>query len=130
MKRHWIEYTETWTRGPMTPWVHVESPSDPMQMTPPAPTPISGKGYPVYYVEVDGFTFQFASLDEVQVCIDVLGRKLLPNTLRLARDRGLDPDGHWLRKMPEHTRPWRYREKAVKYLQKAWAAFRKQVGEK
>ncbi len=114
----------------MTYWVRIESSSDPTETMPPAPVSIPGKGYPVYYVEVDGFTFQFASLDEVQVCIDVLGKKLLPNTLKLAQDRGGDPDEHWLRKMPEHTRPWRYREKAVKYLEKASAAFKKQVGDK
>lgn len=130
MKRRWIDYAETWTRSPMTYWVHIESSSDPTETMPPAPASIPGKGYPVYYVEVDGFTFQFASLDEVQVCIDVLGKKLLPHTLRLARDRDADPDEHWLRKMPERTRPWRYREKAVKYLEKALAAFKKQVGGK
>jgi hypothetical protein len=85
MKRHWIEYAETWTPGPMTYWVHVEAKSDASKLNPPAPAPIPGKGFPVYYVEVDGFTFQFASLDEMRVCIDTLGNKLLPNSLRLAR---------------------------------------------
>jgi len=125
MKRHWIEYAETWTPGPMTYWVHVEAKSDPTKLNPPAPAPIPGKGFPVYYVEVDGFTFQFASLDEMRVCIDTLGNKLLPNSLRLARERGGNPNEHWLRKMPEHTRPWRYREKAVKFLEKALGEFEK-----
>ena len=127
MKRHWIEYTETWTAGPMTCWVHVEAKSDASKLNPPAPAPIPGKGFPVYYVEVDGFTFQFASLDEMRVCIDTLGNKLLPNSLRLAQDRGGDPNEHWLRKMPEHTGPWRYREKAVKFLARALGAFQKRI---
>jgi hypothetical protein len=121
MKRHWIEYTAEWTPGPMTFWVHVQAEGDLTRLNPPAPEPIPEKGYPVYYVEVDGFTFQFASLDELRVCIETLGKKLLPNTLRAAKDRGGDPDHHWLRKMPEETKPWRYREKAVKYLTKALA---------
>ena len=121
MKRHWIEYTEQWTHGPMTYWVHVES--VPGKFDPPAPVLVAGKGYPVYYVEVDGFTFQFASLDEIRLCIEVLGKKLLPNTIRLAQQRGVDPDEHWLRKMPDDTKPWRYREKAVKYLAKALRDF-------
>jgi hypothetical protein len=25
MKRHWIEFTEHWTQGPMSYWVHVPS---------------------------------------------------------------------------------------------------------
>jgi hypothetical protein len=127
MKRHWIEYAETWTPGPMTYWVHVEAKSDPAKLSPPAPAPIPGKGFPVYYVEVDGFTFQFASFDEMRVCIDTLGNKLLPNSLRLAQERGGDPNEHWLRKMPEHTRPWRYRERAVKFLAKALGAFQKRI---
>ena len=44
---------------------------------------------------------RIASLDELRACIDVLGKKLLPNTLKLAQQRGGDPDEHWLRKMPE-----------------------------
>jgi hypothetical protein len=32
--------------------------------------------------------------------------------------------------MPEHTRPWRYREKAVKYLEKAMIALQKEVDDK
>jgi hypothetical protein len=123
MKRHWIEYSEHWTPGPMTFWVHVPSEGDPAALSPPAPARVPGKGHPLYYVEVDGFTFQFASLDELRVAIDVLGRKLLPNSLRLAQDRGGDPDEHWLRKMPDETKPWRYREKAVKYLSRALQDF-------
>jgi len=34
---------------------------------------------------------------------------------------GGNPDQHRLRKMPEETRPWRYREKTVNYLRKALA---------
>jgi hypothetical protein len=121
MKHHWIEYTAEWTPGPMTFWVHIAAEGDSPRLNPPAPEPIPERGYPVYYVEVDGFTFQFASLDELRVCIDTLGKKLLPNTLRDAKKRGGNPDQHWLRKMPDETKPWRYREKAVKYLTKALA---------
>jgi hypothetical protein len=39
-------------------------------------------------------------------------------------------DEHCLWKMPEHTRPWRYREKAVKYLKKALTAFQNAVDDK
>jgi hypothetical protein len=127
MKRHWIEYTDKRKQGPMTYWVHVPCGADPTDVNPPYPVAIPDGGFPFYYVEVDGFTFQFASLDEMRVCIDTLGRKLLPNTKRLARDRGGDPNKHWLRKMPDETKPWRYREKAVKYLTKALREFEKEL---
>lgn len=68
-----------------------------------------------------------ASLDEIQVCINVLGKKLLPNTLGLAQVRGGDPEQRWLRKMPDETKSWRFREKAVKYLEKALWDFGQQV---
>ncbi len=127
MKRHWIEYTDKRKQGPMTCWVHVPGGADPTDVNPPYPVAIPDKGFPFYYVEVDGFVFRFASLDEMQVCIDTLGRKLLPNTKRLARDRGGDPNTHWLRKMPDETKPWRYREKAVKYLTNALRSFEKEL---
>lgn len=111
----------------MTFWVHVPFESNSVTCSLPAPARTPGKGYAVYFVEVDGFIFQFASLDEMRACIDTLGKKLLPNTLRLAQERGADPDEHWLRKMPEHTKPWRYREKAVKYLERALKEFEKET---
>src|SRR5438876_376761 len=61
MKRHWIEFTEDWTPGPMTVWVHIPSKSDPAVFSPPPPLWIPGKGFPVYFVEVDGFTFPLPS---------------------------------------------------------------------
>jgi len=123
MKRHWVEYTETWVKGPMTPWVHVASEAG--MLMPPAPSPIAGKGFAIYYVEVDRFTFQFASLDEIQVCLEVLGKRLLPSSIQLAKRVSGDPAQHWLRTMPDSTKPWRYRQKAVKYLHRALADFRK-----
>ena len=62
-------------------------------------------------------------MTELRICIDVLGRKLLPNTLKQAEQRGGDPDQHWLRRMPDETKPWRYREKAVRYLTRVLANF-------
>lgn len=127
MKRHWTEYTTAWTSGPISAWVHVPSAVEPAGRIPPLPGPTAGRGYVAYYVEIDGFTFHFASLDEIRACIDVLGKLLLPNTLRQAQERGIAPTQHWLRKMPDQTKPWRYRQKAVKYLAKVLADFRRQL---
>jgi hypothetical protein len=123
MKRFWIEFTENFIPGPMTFWVHIPSINDLKLSNPPIPGIIPGKGYAVYYVEVEGYVFRFASLAEIRVCIETLGKKLLPNTLILAMQRGGNPEDHWLRKMPNYTKPWRCREKMVKYLAKALKAF-------
>lgn len=125
MKRHWIEYRPQWTESPLSAWVHRHVESGVRR--PPPPSPIPGKGFAVYWVEVDGYTFQFASLAELGECIAVLGNKLLPSLLQLSRVPGVAPEQHWLRPMPDFTKPWRYRQKAVKYLRLALEDFEKTV---
>lgn len=92
MKKHWIEYRESWAREPMTFWVHVESDGRPWynagKFDSPAPKPVLGRGWPVYFVEFDGSTSRFASLAELDVCVATLSRKVLPTTRRLAAERG------------------------------------------
>jgi hypothetical protein len=131
MKNFRIEYTEEWQRGPMTFWVHIEADGRPWYeatvFTPAAPSPIPGKGYPRFFVEVDGFTFEFASLDELEVCIDTLSQKLLPSTQCETQIRGTGPGKHWLNRLPAGTHSWRYRQKAVKVLRKAREDFQAQV---
>ena len=132
MKRYWIEYQESQPKCPMTFWVHRETDNKPwyeaLEFDPPRQTAVPGKGYPVFNVEIDGFTFTFASLAEARVCIDTLGQKLLPRTIDLSRKRGstAGPNSHWLSKLPAKVKSWRYREMAVAYLGKALAEFEKE----
>ena len=127
MKTFRNEYTEHWRRGPMTFWVHVEADGrhwrEAKESNPPAPRPVPGKGYPYYFVEVDGFTFEFASLDEMDVCIETLSQKLLPSTQRETNARGTGPSPHWLNRLPAGTHSWRYRKKAVGVLREARERF-------
>ncbi|MBI1914645.1 MAG: hypothetical protein HYS12_07890 [Planctomycetes bacterium] len=126
MKRYWIEYTETWRRGPMTFWVHRATDDEPWyrarQFAPPAPPIVPGQGYPYFFVEVDGFTFEFASLDEIDFCIARLGQRHLPDTE--PETHGVSgPGAYWQNKLPKGVLSWRYRQKAVKYLAKCRAEF-------
>jgi hypothetical protein len=133
MKRHWIEYTEKWTPSPVSYWVHIEADGSDWYnarfFQPPLPFPVPDKGFATFWIECDGVMFQFASLDELRACIDILSRKLLPTTIRLAQDRGgnIGPSRHWLSKLPLQAKPWRYREKAVKYLARSLADFERDV---
>ena len=133
MKRHWIEYTEKWMPGPLSYWVHIEADGcdwyNAQFFQPPLPFPVPDKGFPTFWIECDGVMFQFASLDELRACIDILSRKLLPTTIRLAQDRGgnVGPSRHWLSKLPLQAKPWRYREKAVKYLARSLADFEREI---
>ena len=113
----------------MTYWVHREVDGKPWydaeDFDPPRQKVAPGRGYPVFKAEIDGFTFEFASLPEIRACIDTLGEKLLPTSLKLTRKRGSarGPNTHWLSRLPKDVKSWRYREKAVTYLRKALADF-------
>ena len=115
MKKHWIEYTEKRMASPISYWVYIEKDSQywyqATEFDPPLPRAIPGEGYPYYYVEIDGFTFRFASLAEIDHCIDILSRKLLPTTLSLreARDTTL-LNKHWLSRLPGKVKSWKYRQ--------------------
>src|SRR5690606_18995523 len=132
MKRHWIEYQDSPPDGPMTYWVH--RPVDTQhwykatEFDPPRQPVVAARGYPLFNIEIDGFTFVFASLVEIQVCRETLGQKLLPRTIDLASkvDRWnckLGPNAHWLSRLPKDVKSWKYREKAVAYMQVAMRDF-------
>jgi len=132
MKRHWMEFQEERGVSPMSFWVHRPIPPsriwiDATEFEPPLQSSVPGMGYPLFNVEIDGFTFFFASLDEIRACIRVLGTKVLPRTLDLSaqRETTMGPNGHWLSRLPAKTKSWKYREKAVAYLNDALADFQK-----
>jgi hypothetical protein len=112
MKRSWITYSETPPESPMTFWVRDRSP----------PVLVPVKGYPLFHVEYDGMEFQFATLGELDVCVETLGRKLLPSGEKLRLD-SVGPNSHWLSRLPGFVTPWSFRERAIAYLGKARAEF-------
>ena len=96
---------------------------------PPAPPPFRAEGYPMFHVDLNGVSFQFASLHELRVCIEVLSRRVLPTTAQLIRESGLTGFSNyaWLGRLPKGTHSLRYRQKAVPYLTKALEDFEKEV---
>jgi hypothetical protein len=126
MKKCWIEFTATWRHSPMTFWVHRASDGVPSyrarRFDPPAPRPVPGRGYPYFFVELDGFTFEFASLDEIDFCMARLGERHLRDTQ--SETRGVSGAGsYWQNKLPKTVLSWRYRRKAVKYIAKCRTTF-------
>jgi len=118
----------------MTFWVHIERDGklwrDASHYDPPAPKPVPGKGFALYFVEFDSALLQFSSLAELQVCIEALSQRALPSNLRLTQKRlggvyGLSH--HWLNRIPLRSMAWSYRQKVVKYLQVSLADFETQV---
>ena len=124
MPKHWIEYAETWRDEPLAFWVHrqVDSPNwrDAFEFDPPAPAKEPGKGFPIYLFEIDGFTFRFSSIPQIEHCVDIFSQKNLPQTRSLSESRcdNYGPNTHWLSRLPANTKSWKYREKAIKYLEK------------
>lgn len=132
MKKHWIEFRESWVAEPMTFWVHKHIrgySGQEMVYEPPLQKLFPGKGFPAFFVEVDGFTFRFASLQELQTCINVLSERNFPSSLRTSGYTKFlhVANNHWLNRLPKETKTWRYRQKAVKYLGKALEEFQNEV---
>ena len=132
MKKHWIEYTPSWRRGPMSFWVHIQPEGEPWLQAkaynPSVPKPVPGKGFAVFIVEFGSATLQFSSLAEIRVCIDTLTMKALPSNLILTQKRGesYGPSNHWLNRIPLRSMAWPYRQKVVKYLKVALKDFEAQ----
>ncbi|MEO0814350.1 MAG: hypothetical protein AAFY60_15920 [Myxococcota bacterium] len=115
----------------MSFWVHVEAenPGDAWvhatAYEPPLPRPVAGHGYARYFVEFDEMVFEFSSLAELRVCIEVLSKKNLPTSVQLSDERPgtMGPNSHWLSRLPGRTKAWKFREPAVAYLQKCLEAW-------
>jgi hypothetical protein len=122
MKKIRVTYTDTFAPAPMTFWVHRPS-EDRRVFEPPLPKPVPGQGFARYHVEFDGFEFVFASLLELRTCIEVLGQRLLPTTRALSVGTGSGPNSHWLSRLPSSVKPWRYRQRAVRFLAEALDQF-------
>ncbi len=133
MKQHWIEYNETRPVLSMTFWVHRKVAGKPWfeteEFDPPRQKAVPLKGYPVFKVEFNGFTFEFTSFAEIQVCIKPLQEKLLPWTIDLSykHGTGTEPNSHWLSRLPADVKSWKYREKAVEYLKETLEEFKKEI---
>lgn len=124
MKKYWIEYSDTWKNVPMAYWVHKEIDSlnwyNAEEFLPLAPVKGINEKYEIYNVEIDGFTFIFSSKEQIEECINVFSKKLLPTTIELSKNRTNNhgPNSHWLSRLPEYVKNWKYRQKVVKYLKK------------
>lgn len=91
----------------MTYWVHGNDYSPVKER--------SLRGFRRYYVQVNGFQFEFSTLEELEVCRKTLGQKLLPPSY---------PNQHWLSRLPGWTKSWRFRSRAVHALETAHRLFR------
>ena len=129
MKKYLIEFQDVQPYCPMTSWVHLSVDGKPwfeaQTFDPPRQTAVPGKGFPVFKVEFDAFTFEFSSIAEITVCIETLSKRVLPRPIELCRDLGTKtgPNSHWLSRLPANVKSWKYRQKAVAYLRKALKRF-------
>ncbi|MBN9672355.1 hypothetical protein [Roseibium aggregatum] len=134
MKRYWIAYQDMPVWSPMAFWVHLPTRRNQIWVyadayDPPLTRPVGGRGFPAFLVEIDGFTFYFASLAELRELIRVFEMKLMPSVRHLCRERGSSkgPNSHWLSRLPARVKPWRYRQKALPFLRQALDGFERQL---
>jgi len=82
------------------------------------------KGFPYLTVAILGFDFEFASMAELDHCVDILEQKNLPSTSQLCRRRGSGhgPNSHWLSRLPGRLKAWPKRVRIVAALREAKAA--------
>ena len=114
-------------------WVHIEADDKLWHQSevfdPPFPPSIPGKGYALFFVEIDDALLWFSSLTELRVCIETLSEKALPTSKVLSEKRGAayGPINHWLNRIPLRSMAWPYRQKVIKYLTAALVDFEKQI---
>ncbi len=127
----------------MTPWVHRSVGGGdeglPVRYEPPRPSPLPGRGYPMFVITVERFPFAFASLHELDEAIRVLEAPVLqivepagrPNK-QLPVQRKLDPHGaktkHWTSRLPKSMQSWAKRRKIVFELRQARDAIKRALG--
>ena len=122
MKRYWIDYSSVFTVQPMTYWVHGLLTSKQIEES----VLRLSDGWPTFCVELDDFIFRFASLQELDHCIETLSKKVLPQPSRLAaarRDQLGHANQHWLSRLPAAVKSWKYREKVVRLMSEAREEF-------
>lgn len=123
--KYWIEYTEQYEQSPLSFWVHypvergipwVEA----KKYVPSLPNKVIGKGYILYKVEHKGSVLVFSSLEEIEHCIEVLSKKVLPTTRNLANQSWVEgyQHLHWLTKWPSHIKKEKDRAKIIALLRK------------
>jgi hypothetical protein len=79
----------------------------------------------VFFVAVAGFTFQFASLEQIQVCIDWFAEKIHPSsrTPDITREHYWQ---HWYERLPQWLFEEPKRQKVIKALRTALQDFEKE----
>jgi hypothetical protein len=108
---------------PMAYWVHLEqdglSFSDARTYEPPAPAHVSRKGYPVLCIEFGKTVLRFSSGAQIDEFIEIMSRKPLPPSSRLARLRGAGtgPNTHWLSRLPSELKVPKMRRVVVGAVQ-------------
>jgi hypothetical protein len=116
-----IEYRDMPVLTPITPWVHRGVDASYWKATvfdPPMPSPVHGKGYPVWFIDHRGRSLVFASPQEIEHVIDILSRKILPSPRELGQPY-LAVNSHWLSRLHTSFKPLKVRQELVKKLKQA-----------
>ena len=124
MAKYRIEYSETFEPSPLSRWVHQPLDSDiwsnATEYQPKFPSKVIGKGYLSYIIEHKGIEFIFRSKAEIDHCISIFEKKVLPTTHELAKKSWMNgyQHIHWLSKWPGAFKSFKDREAIIRLLKK------------
>ena len=124
MTKYWVEYSEKYIASPLSCWVHqpVDSEvwNDASKYEPTLPKKLANKGFPIYKIEYKGCVLSFSSPEEIEHCISIFKRKVLPTTYELASKSWMKgfQHLHWLSKWPGNIKSFKDREAIIKLLKK------------
>jgi len=124
MAKYWIDYSDSFSPSPLSFWVHkpldAEVWSDAVEFEPPMSSKVIDKGFPEFKIEHKRHILVFSSLDEIEHCINVLSKKVLPTTNELANSSWMEgyQHLHWLTKWPGDIKSYKDRIAIVKLLEK------------
>lgn len=105
----WIQFIDDWRDAPMAFWVHAPRDLAPglpwraaTRFEPPAPDPVSGRGYRLWCVSIDDHVLSFSSPAQMVEFVRVMSMRPLPTARRLCEQapRGHGPNAHWLSRLP------------------------------
>lgn len=122
--KYWIEQTKRYKKSPLSIWVHRPVGSniwlEANEYNPPLPIKGINNLFSIFKIEHKGVEFSFSSLEEIEHCIEVLAKKILPTTNELANNSWLKgyQHLHWLTKWPSDLKSFKDRQKIVNLLVK------------
>ena len=129
MAKIMIEYSPHYIMTPLSFWVHHHVDAEAWiyatEFEPKLPDPVPGKGFPMLTVRILEMDIFFASIEEIDHFLDIMGQKNMPTSMQLSEKRSptAGPNQHWLSRFPPNLKSWSKRQRIVTAVKKGRKKF-------